>query len=94
MTEVTNELIFEVLKKVQAAQAEMRSKMEDMETKAIARDEKTQAQIGFLAQGQTGMRGDIKRMSDHIYEITMSIDHHTTRLDAIERHLGLAASKH
>lgn len=82
--------------------------LHDMREEAAARDEKTQAQIGILAQGQIsmraeiqGMRGeiqdiraDLRRMSGHMQEIAMAIDHHTTRLDKIEHHLGLNQPKH
>jgi septal ring factor EnvC (AmiA/AmiB activator) len=82
--------------------------LQEMRTEAVARDEKTQAQIGILAQGLTGvraelqsirvelkeLRGDMKRMNDHISELAIAVDHHTTRLDRIEQHLGLDAAKH
>ncbi len=101
MSEITNELIFEVLKKVQATQADMRAE-------AIARDEKAQAQIGTVAQGQVsirtelqGLREDVNRMSGHVREITIAVDHHSTRLDSIEtrldgieQHLGLDKTAH
>jgi acyl-CoA reductase-like NAD-dependent aldehyde dehydrogenase len=79
-----------ILRKLQEMRAEMAAQFAEI----AARDEKAQAQIGVLAQGQTGMRGDIKRMADHIHEIAMAIDHHTTRLDRIEQHLGLDKTTH
>ena len=82
--------------------------LQEMRGENAARDEKTQAQIGVLAQGLNSVRtelqgirtelkdvrGDMKRMNDHINEIAMAIDHHTTRLDRIEQHLGLDKTKH
>ncbi len=82
--------------------------LQEMRAELAARDEKTQAQIGTLAQGLNGvrtelhairgelkdMRTDISRMNEHIHELALAVDHHTTRLDLIEHHLGLDASKH
>jgi len=86
-----------ILRKLQ----EMRAENAAQFAAIAARDEKTQAQIGVLAQGLNsvrtelqGIRADVKRMSDHIHEIAMAVDHHTTRLDRIEQHLGLDKTKH
>lgn len=75
--------------------------LQDMREESAARDEKTQAQIGVLAQGQTslraeiqGMRLDMRRMAEHMQEVAIVLDHHTTRLDKIEHHLGLNQQKH
>ncbi len=73
---------------------DMREETKAFRAELVARDEKTQAQIGILAEGMTGLRADVKRISRHMQEIAMAIDHHTTRLDAIEHHLGLNQPKH
>ncbi len=80
---------------------EMRVEIATQFAEIAARDEKTQAQIGVLAQGLNsvrtelqGVRADMKRMNDHIQELALAVDHHTTRLDRIEQHLGLDAAKH
>jgi hypothetical protein len=63
-------------------------KLQDMRAEIAARDEKMTAQMGVLAQGLNSVRTelkeirvDIKRMADHIGELAMAIDHHTSRLD-------------
>ncbi|MGO9172208.1 MAG: hypothetical protein ACLP7P_09615 [Rhodomicrobium sp.] len=80
---------------------EMRAEIAAQFAQIAARDEKTQAQIGVLAQGLNsvrtelqGVRADMKRMSDHIHEIAMAVDHHTDRLGRIEQHLGLDKTAH
>ena len=66
------------------------------------------AQIAVLAQGQVGIRtevqalrsevrevqSDVQRVNLHLQEVAIILDHHSTRLDAIERQLGLDKSKH
>lgn len=66
------------------------------------------AQVAVLAQGQVGIRSemqgirgelrevqaDLKRVSLHLPEVAIILDHHSTRLDGIERHVGLDKPKH
>ena len=76
-------------------------KLQEMRAELAARDEKTQAQIGVLAQGLNsvrtelrGIRDELKDIRTHIHELALAVDHHTSRLDRIEQHLGLDAAKH
>lgn len=83
-------------------------KLAEMRAETAARDEKMQAQIGILAKGQVDVRAELKeirngmdRINTHMHEIAIAIDHHGTRLDGIEtrlerveKHLGLEESKH
>jgi hypothetical protein len=68
--------------------------LQEMRVEAAARDEKTQAQIGILAQALNGVKAELIRMREDIHAITIAVDHHSTRLDRIEQHLGLDAQKH
>ena len=76
-------------------------KLQEMRVEIAARDEKTQAQIGVLAQGlnsvRTELRGihvELKDIRTHMHELALAVDHHTSRLDRIEQHLGIDAAKH
>lgn len=90
MADVTNELIFNVLKEVQAGQAEQKADTAEL-----------RAQIATLAQGQvnmrveiTGMRSDIKVLTGYVQEVAIILDHHSRRLDRIEHHLELNKPPH
>lgn len=101
MTEETENLVLRLLQ-------ELRTQIQELRSEAAERDRHTQAQIGVLSQGQLairneqlairnelhGMRDEFKNMSLHIQEIAIAIDHHTTRLDRIEAHLGLDKAQH
>ena len=83
-------------------------KLQEMRVEIAARDEKTQAQIGVLAQGLNSVRtelrgihvelkdirGEIRDIRNTIHELALAVDHHTSRLDRIEQHLGIDAAKH
>jgi hypothetical protein len=69
-------------------------RLQEMRTETTARDEKMQAQIGILAERLTTIGLELKRMNAHMGELAMAVDHHTARLDKIEKHLGLDAQKH
>ena len=76
-------------------------KLQEMRAELAARDEKTQAQIGVLAQGLNsvrtelrGIRDELKDIRIHIHELALAVNHHTSRLDRIEQHLDLDAAKH
>jgi hypothetical protein len=68
--------------------------LQEMRVEAAARDGKTQAQIGILAQALNGVKAELTRMREDIHAVTIAVDHHSTRLGRIEHHLGLDAQKH
>jgi hypothetical protein len=68
--------------------------LQEFRAEAAARGEKTQAQIGTLAQGLNGVRTELQAIRASLAEMAIAIDHHTTRLDRIEKHLGCDAAKH
>lgn len=82
--------------------------LQEMRTDTNAQFIELRAQIATIAQGQLGMRTELKElradlkdlstkvisMQSHIHEIAIVLDHHSTRLDSIEQHLGLDKSKH
>jgi len=75
--------------------------LQEMRAEAATRDEKTQAQIGILAQALNGVKAELIRMREDIHAITMAVDHHSVRLDnidqridRIDQHLGLDAQQH
>ena len=74
----------------------------DRDVKGVHGDVHALLNAGILQKTEHGLivfpfdaiRVDIKQMTAHIQELAMAVDHHTVRLDRIDRHLGLDASKH
>ena len=97
MAEISNDLIYEILKNLQAGMARL-----ERETAGVKNDisdlkanqEETNFKIGNLAQGQVGMRNDLTRLIEVTKDIAMTTDHHTHRLDKIEQRLGLDTLAH
>ncbi len=80
---------------------EMRAEMQEMRRENAARFaeihvefDEIRAQIGTLAQGQNSVRIEMRLIREQMHEIAITVDHHSTRLDGIEHHLGLNAAKH
>lgn len=94
MSDEPDNIILHILQDMRTELRTVREELREIRAEAIVRDEKTQAQIGVLAEGLGSLRIDMRRMSGHMQEIAMAIDHHTTRLDKIEHHLGLNQAKH
>ncbi|MER2520916.1 MAG: hypothetical protein ABTQ34_09585 [Bdellovibrionales bacterium] len=82
--------------------------LQEMRAESAARDERIEAQIGALAEGQISLRAgqaklwdelkeirtEIKLLRNQIHELAIAVDHHTSRLDRIEQHLGLDNARH
>jgi len=75
--------------------------LQEMREASAQQSAEIRAQIAVLAQGQVGMRtemqavrADVNRINLHLHEVAIILDHHSTRLDAIERQLGLDKLKH
>jgi hypothetical protein len=80
MTEETENIVLKLLR--------------EMRAEHTAQFEELRAQVGVVAQGLNSVRSELKLVREQIQEIALVVDHHTTRLDGIEHHLGLDASKH
>ncbi len=82
--------------------------LRDMRVHSDEQFDELRGAIGVLAQGLNGVRtelgsvrtelkeikADLASVKDRLGEIALVVDHHTTRLDGIEKHLGLDAIKH
>ena len=82
--------------------------LQEMREASAQQSSEIRAQIAVLTQGQMGIRtevqalrtelrevqSDLRNVNLHIQEVAIILDHHSTRLDAIERQLGLDKSKH
>jgi outer membrane murein-binding lipoprotein Lpp len=89
MAEVTNELIYKLMLEIQAEQKAMRAAIH-------AEQEVLTAKVGTLAEGMVSMRKQIDGLRDDVHAlrtdvqmIAIAVDQHTTRLDHIEKHLGI-----
>jgi len=82
--------------------------LQEMREASAHQSAEIRAQIAVLAQGQVGIRtevqalrtevrevrSDLNKVNLHLQEVAIILDHHSTRLDAIERQLGLDKLKH
>ena len=73
MTEITNELIYEILKTIQAGQSETTRKIGSL-AEALVRQTK---RIDLLTDEVSSMRSDI-------HTIALAVDEHTERLASLE----------
>lgn len=101
MTAVTNELLYEILKTLQAGQAELRQQVGVLAQGQVSmRSDITSMRSdmaslrGDMHNEISGMRGDMKHLLVIVQEIALAVDHHTQRLDRIEQHLGLDTTPH
>ncbi|MDR3424790.1 MAG: hypothetical protein P4M13_06910 [Alphaproteobacteria bacterium] len=86
MTEPEN-IMLQLLRGIRADMAEFRE-----ETRV--NHEATNAKIGTLAQSIVGLQNSVEGIRGDVRLLSLAIDEHTQRLDRIEHHLGLDASKH
>jgi hypothetical protein len=82
--------------------------LQEMRAENAVQYAEIRSRIGVIAKGQIDIRSELRevrtelkdvrtelsRLTTHVHEIAIAVDHHTTRLDAIERHLGLDTSQH
>lgn len=94
MAEVTNELIFETLKRIQAELGAMKGDLAVLKTElkadiALTRGDISK-QVALLADGLLSLRRDVQTMTSSVDILTISTSGHAERLADIERHLGVA----
>jgi hypothetical protein len=79
-----------------------------MRAETTARDEKLRAKIGTLGEAAIrqswrfdeinerldGFGKCLDNLTNAIHTISLAVDHHSSRLDRIDRHLGLDEQKH
>lgn len=84
MTNVTNELIFETLKRLQSDVAEHRT-----ETRVEIADVKTSLgkQIAILADGLISLRRDVQELTNSVQVLVISTAGHGERLADVEHRL-------
>ena len=75
---VTNELMYEVLKKIQGDVGHIRSRVDEHDLK-----------IGSIAESMVGVRRDLNSMRADLRMMAIAVDEHTVRLDHIETRLNL-----
>jgi chromosome segregation ATPase len=75
--------------------------LREMRAESTSQFEELRGAVGVVAQGLNSVRSELKEIKsdivtvkDRLGEIALVVDHHTTRLDSIEHHLGLDAPKH
>ena len=73
---------------------DIRSEARETRLEHAAQFDELRGAVGVVAQGLNSVRAELKFVREQIQEIALVVDHHTTRLDSIERHLGLDSTKH
>ena len=80
MTEITNELIYEVLKQVQGGQTALRGEVTELRGEISVINRK----FGVVAENLNSMRQDLHKLQNDLSVVALAVDEHSHRLDALE----------
>jgi peptidoglycan hydrolase CwlO-like protein len=80
MVEITNELIFQVLKEVQSGQTALRAEVTELRGEVSVINRK----LGVVAENLNSMRQDLHKLQNDVQVIALAVDEHSHRLDALE----------